>query len=276
MKELVSAKWLNKNLSDPNLIVLDASVTSSSSGEVFKTFKCIIPKARRFDLKNVFLNLSSCFPNTVPKPEIFEVACRKLGIHKESKIIVYDDHGIFSSPRVWWLFKIMGHQKIAVLNGGLPKWISEGFQTEKQHSLNHLNGTFKALYQKNLVVTFGQIKKNTLKKEFLIVDARSEGRFNGIESEPRKYLKSGHIKHSVNIPYQEVLIGGKYKSKKRLKELFENKCAGEKELVFSCGSGLTACIVMLACVIGYVETLKVYDGSWTEWADLNNLKNIEP
>ena len=116
--------------------------------------------------------------------------------------------------------------------------------------------------------------ENTIKKNFTIIDARSESRFNGTGNEPRKHLKSGRIENSINIPFQEVLRDGKYKSKRELTHLFDKKCNKEKDFVFSCGSGLTARIVMLASHIVYGKSLKLYDGSWTEWAERNNLKNI--
>ncbi|WP_299115958.1 sulfurtransferase [uncultured Winogradskyella sp.] len=274
LREIVSAKWLNKNLSKPNLIVLDASIESNASGKEFEEFDCTIPGARRFDLKNVFLDKSSPFPDTVPKPQEFELQCRRLGINQNSEIIVFENNGIYSSPRVWWLFNVMGHKEIFVLDGGLLNWIKEGFQTENEHLETFQTGNFKAKYNESLVVKLEQIKENTIQKKFLIADARSEGRFNGTESEPRRHLKSGKIPNSVNIPFQEVLNNGKFKTKNQLRELFEGKCGGEKELVFSCGSGLTACIIMLANKISYGNSLRIYDGSWTEWAELNNLKNI--
>lgn len=274
MREIVSTQWLNQNLSNSNLIILDASLKTSANGKEFEKFDRTIPKARRFDLKNVFLDKKSLFPNTVPKPEIFEFECRKLGINKDSEIVVFDNNGIYSSPRVWWVFKVMGHQNISVLDGGLPDWIENEFQTEKEHVETFELGDFEAQYDKTLVVNFQQISENTIEKKFTVVDARSESRFNGTGKEPRKHLKSGRIENSVNIPYQEVLEYGKYKSKNKLNALFEKRCNNEKELVFSCGSGMTACIVMLACQIGYGNSLKVYDGSWTEWAERNNLKDV--
>ncbi|WP_321309338.1 sulfurtransferase [Marinifilum fragile] len=274
MKKIVSAEWLHKNLSNPKLIILDASIESNASGKEFEKFEQTIPLARRFDLKNVFLDKTCPFPNTIPRPQEFELECRKLGINNDSEIVVFDNNGVYSSPRVWWLFNVMGHQKISVLNGGLPNWIKHGFRTEKEHIKTYGVGNFKVKFDKTLIVDFEQMVNNTIDKKFTTVDARSESRFNGTGKEPRKHLKSGKIKNSINIPYQDVLQDGKYKSKSELNKLFEEKCKDEKELVFSCGSGISACIVMLACQIGYVNSLKVYDGSWTEWAERNNLKTL--
>ncbi|MBO6606686.1 sulfurtransferase [Psychroserpens sp.] len=272
MKELVTSKWLKQNLNNPNLIILDASLKQSVNTTNIQQFEGTIPNARFFDLKNVYLDKESPFPNTIPKPEHFELECRKLGINNDSEIVVFDSRGIYSSPRAWWLFKVMGHQNIAVLNGGLPDWISNTYPVVENHFSQFEEGNFYVAFNQSLVVDFNQVSKNTIAKEFTIVDARSEGRFNGTEKEPRAHLKNGSIENSVNIPYQQVLKNGRYKSKIELKAIFENKCTNENDLVFSCGSGITACIVMLACHIGYSNSLKVYDGSWTEWAERNDLK----
>ncbi len=272
LKKIVSAEWLHEHLDNPNLIILDASLTNNATGKEFEKFDKTIPNARFFDLKNTFLDQTSAFPNTIPTPTMFEMECRKLGIHKDAEIVVFDTNGVYSSPRVWWLFNVMGHKKIAVLNGGLPEWIAKGFRTEKTHLTLFETGTFQANLDHSLVIKFEHVLKNTEEKTFTIVDARSASRFNGTGEEPRKHLKSGHIKNSINIPYQDVLHNGSYKSEQELYALFDEKCTPEETLVFSCGSGMTACIIMLACTIGYKRHLKVYDGSWTEWAERNNLK----
>jgi len=273
MKEIVSAEWLNENLDNPDLVILDASIDSSIEGKHSELAKVTIPKSKLFDLKGVFLDKSSPFPNTIPNEKYFEAECRKLGINKDSKIVVFDNFGIYSSPRVWWMFNVMGHSEIAVLDGGLPNWDKKGFPIQNKFSKKFEPGNFKSNYQDKLVVGFEEIEQNSKNKNFLIVDARSKGRFDGVENEPRKHLKSGNIPNSVNLPYQEVLDEGKFKKEKDLRALFEKRCSKNQELVFSCGSGLTACIIMLASEIAFKKDKRVYDGSWTEWAELKNLKN---
>lgn len=274
MRNIVSAQWLKENLISPDLVILDASIELSAGGKRMEKSDLTIPGARYFDLKNVFLDNASPLPNTLPKPEVFELECRKLGINHDSKIVVYDNRGIYSSPRAWWLFKVMGHNEVAVLDGGLPNWIENEFRTANTYHKKFQTGDFKANFDKRLVIDFEQVKNNIIDKKFVILDARSKGRFNGTEKEPREHLKSGKIPESVNFHYMEVLANGKFKPKTELNKLFMDKIMGEKELVFSCGSGITACILMLACQIGYGDSKKLYDGSWTEWADLNNLKNM--
>ena len=264
MKKIVSTTWLHQNMDRPNLIILDASTAFNGT---------TIPHARLFDLEHVFLDASSSFPNTVPQAQKFEFECQKIGIDQDSEIVVFDNKGIYTSPRVWWLFQLMGHKNIAVLDGGLPDWIKNDFATATEHLKPRKKGNFKTNYNEDLMVTFDQIKKNVDQQKFTVVDARSAGRFSGTAPEPRKQLKSGHIPNSVNIPYVEVLENGKFKSADAIKKLFQSKIRNPQELVFSCGSGITASIILLAGAIGYENNLKLYDGSWTEWATLNNLTN---
>jgi thiosulfate/3-mercaptopyruvate sulfurtransferase len=271
MTDLVSVKWLHQNLDDENLVLLDASLKSTAEGKNSSHKNLSIPTARYFDLKNKFSDQNSPFPNTIPSEQRFEAECRKLGINQASKIVVFDNMGVYSSPRVWWMFKVMGHENISVLNGGLPEWINHGCLTEDRKVKEYVRGDFKAQFQKEFVKSYEDILSNLNSELFQVVDARSEGRFNGTANEPRKHLKSGHIRNSINIPYAQLLENGKYKSELELREIFDLKRGNEKEMVFSCGSGLTACIVLLASRIAGYESKYVYDGSWTEWAELQKL-----
>jgi len=265
---IVSSRWLFENLNDPALIVLDASQQAITTSN--KSVDNRIPNARYFDLKNNFSDKNSRFPNTLPSATQFESECQKLGINNSSKIVVYDALGIYSSPRVWWMFKIMGHKNVAVLNGGLPNWLENSFPTEKIETQQYNLGNFKALLNLECVKDYDLIKSNLNNKNEIIIDARSAGRFNGTAPEPREGLRSGHIPNSFNIPFGEVLENGKYKSKEQLKEIFSKINLENKELIYSCGSGLTACIILLAGELVLPNRTAIYDGSWTEWAQIEN------
>lgn len=271
MKDIVSTEWLKEHLKDENLILLDASLAKPVQGKASAYQNLTILSARYFDLKGKFSDENSKFPNTLPSAEQFEIECQKLGINHNSKIIIFDNLGIYSSPRVWWMFKGMGHQDVAVLNGGLPEWIANDGPTEEKEAVEYKLGDFKANFQKELLKTYQDLLNNTKTAAFSVVDARSKGRFEGTEEEPRKHLQSGSIPNSVNIPFQEVLEEGKFKPKEELTAIFTQRIASDKNLVFSCGSGLTACIVMLASEIAYKKSRYLYDGSWTEWAELQAL-----
>ncbi len=263
MDSLVSSEWLKNNLNHPNLIILDASQQTKQNGFLDIQIK----GARFFDIKNDFSNTNSKFPNTFPCVTHFENSCRKLGINNSSKIVVYDKMGIFSSPRVWWMFKTMGHDDVVVLNGGFPDWISHQFETETPKKVAYKTGNFVAKFNTSNICYFDFIKHNIVSNNALVIDARSADRFNSIVPEPRAELRSGNIPNSINLPYQLVLEHGKFKSKEKLEAIF-TKINTDKPLVFSCGSGITACIVLLACDSFLNNKKSVYDGSWTEWAQL--------
>lgn len=271
MESVVGSKWLQEHINDSALIILDASLADPISGEVSDFKNRCIKGARFFDIKNNFSDKNSAYPNMLPKPSDFERECRKLGINSTSKIVVYDNLGVYSSPRVWWMFKAMGHDTIAVLNGGLPDWILKGYATKELKLEENYNlGNFKAHFKKEMVVDFEMITLNTKDQKGLVIDARSEGRFMGTAPEPRPELKSGHIPNSINIPYEAVLKDGKFKSKAELAAIFKKEVVADKPLIFSCGSGLTACIILLASELVISNKKAVYDGSWTEWTQKMN------
>jgi len=263
---IVSAKWLHKNLKNKDLIILDASQNENKTNLKSEFENLQIENARFFDLKNTFSDHHSDLPNMLPNPKDFEKECRKLGINNSSKIVVYDNLGIYTSPRTWWMFKIMGHINIAVLNGGLPAWKNEGFELVSFQKKEYQLGNFKATFNPEMVRNINEIKSNLTTENELVVDARSEGRFNGTAPDPRAGLKSGHIPNSLNLPYTNVLNNTKFKSKEKLTKIFTSPEIANKSLIFSCGSGITACILMLANEMVCDNKTAIYDGSWTEWA----------
>ena len=264
---IVTSQWLKDNFNNPNLIILDASQDSNKAGLVSDVTSIQIKNARSINLK-AFSDSNSRFPNTFPSIQQFETECQKLGINNSSIIVVYDNLGIYTSPRVWWMFKTMGHQHIAVLDGGLPDWANNGFETETITKKDYKTGAFKATLNPEMIKDFKFIKDNTITQNSLLIDARSSGRFKGLAPEPRKELKSGHIPNSINIPFEDVLDNGKLKSKNELNSIFKSLKTENRPLVFSCGSGITACIVLLASEQILNNKTSVYDGSWTEWATL--------
>ena len=265
LKPIVSVKWLFENLTDPDLVLLNASPSSNVSGLKSELDDVQIAGSRTFDLKKNFSDKKSEFPNTLLSAKDFQKEVRKMGINKDSKIVVYDNLGIYTSPRVWWMFKTMGHQNIAVLNGGLPEWVKKGYATESIQQDIYKKGNFKATLNQDMVLNFEAMQVCSTNQEAVIFDARSKGRFEGTAPEPRAGLRSGNIPNSMNLPWKDVVKNGKFKSKKALKEIFST-IKKEDSIVFSCGSGLTACIILLAAELVMDNPKSVYDGSWTEWA----------
>ncbi len=266
-KPIVSSQWLFDNLNNPDIVILDASQNAITSNKTVDN-NTQIPGARFFDLKNNFSDKGSDLPNMLPNAAQFELECQKLGVNSSSSIVVYDNLGIYSSPRVWWMFRTMGHQNVFVLNGGLPDWEGKGFPTEKKQTQQHELGDFKAEFHSENVKGFNFIKSNLNNKNKLVIDARSSDRFNGTAPEPRADLRSGNIPNSANIPFGDVIQNGKFKSEEELKAIFSAINPENKELIYSCGSGLTACIILLAGELVLSNKTAVYDGSWTEWGQI--------
>lgn len=264
-ESLISAEWLYKNHKNPDLVILDCSTKPITSTQTFKTEQQI-PNARFFDLKNKFRDTASQFPNTFPSQEQFVKEAITLGINTTSKIVIYDTIGVYTSPRVWWLFKTMGHKDVAILNGGFPEWIKHNYPTENKCIKTYDFGNFKANFKPENIKAYEFVKSNLKSKEALVIDARSQGRFNGIEPEPRKELQSGSIPSSINIPYTEVLENGKFKTPEELQAIFKDLEENNQDLVFTCGSGITACITLFASNLVLKNKKAIYDGSWTEWA----------
>jgi thiosulfate/3-mercaptopyruvate sulfurtransferase len=261
---IITAQELKVKLHQVNLVVLNASQNLASSNEA----DLQIPGSIKFDIKHQFSNQASAFPNTFPSSEQFEENCQKLGINQDSEIVVYDNRGIYFSPRVYWMFKTMGHQNVKVLDGGLPGWGKSGYDIEDYQERNRSKGNFKANLDQQGIRYFEDIKLNCETRKAVIIDARSPERFNGLVEEPRKGLRSGQIPNSLNVHYSEVLENDYFKSKQELTTLFKAFKLGEKPLVFSCGSGITACIVLMAAEMVLDNPMAIYDGSWTEWGSL--------
>lgn len=263
---LVNCAWLKDNLDDPDLVIIDASPKSNMAGIDSPHKYRYIPKSRHVDMKVQFSDTSSSLPNTFPSSDQLQEECRKLGINQSSKIVIYDNLGTHISPRIWFMFKAMGHMNVSVLDGGLPEWIAKGHQTVSAIPDHNTLGDFEVEIDPSMIQYHTDIIDNCASKSAVVIDARSSGRFEGTAPEPRKGLRSGHIPHSINIPYTEVLNDGKYKSKSELQAVFQKYDLTDKSLIFSCGSGVTACIIMLAAELIMDNEASVYDGSWTEWA----------
>ncbi len=264
---LVSSQWLNQNLNASNIVILDASILKVTDNNSLEETKQI-PNSRFFDLKNKFSDVSAKFPSTVPSVKQFTNEAQKLGINKESAIVIYDDKGIYSSARAWYLFKAFGFNNVAVLDGGLPEWKKKNFQIEDKTSLEFERGNFEGSYNSEYFKFFDELKSISNDFKCLILDARSAKRFKGVIPEPRKGLRSGTIPNSKNLPFTDLINGNCLKSNEELTAIFNNLAKPDKKLIFSCGSGITACILALAAEMANYKNLSVYDGSWTEYGSL--------
>jgi thiosulfate/3-mercaptopyruvate sulfurtransferase len=262
--DLLSCEWLKANFE--NVVVLDASQIAKDNNDA----RTMIKGAIHFDFSNVVCDDSSGLPNTMPSSNKFTDEVSKLGIGVHDSIVVYDDKGIYSAPRVWWMFQSMGFNNIAVLDGGLPRWLELGYPTDCGN-VNRPITEFNSDYQSELICDKARVISVISDEQTLLVDARSNSRFTGVEAETRKGLRSGHIPSSINLHFRTLVPKYEMLPQDQLQDIFqkitENK---QQELIFTCGSGVTACIIALAARLSGYENLCVYDGSWTEWgADLS-------
>lgn len=260
---VVTVSWLKENMAADNLVVLDGTI-----GKNCDETSQQIPNTRFFDIKNKFSNTADPFPNAFPSAEQFEKEARALGIDENSAIVVYDDKGIYSSARVWWLFKSFGHENIAVLSGGLPAWQKAGFKTGDSKVYTGKPGNFKAVLQPKTMQFFHDLKSMVQNHSHTVIDARSSDRFQGKVPEPRAGLRQGTIPGSKNLPFTDLLEDGYLKSKKDLEKALYMVAQKNEPIVFSCGSGITACILALGASVAGYKDISVYDGSWTEWGTL--------
>lgn len=257
---LVSTAWL---ASRPDAKVLDASwyLPADKRDCRAEYLQCHIPGAQFFDIDEI-ADLSSPLPHMAPAVEKFVARVQALGIGAEDQVVVYDSDGLYSAARVWWLFRLMGVPQIAVLDGGLPKWLAEGREVE-----NGLPLPAPALLMASLKHEYLWNLENTRLGEVQIIDARSAARFRGEEKEPRPGVRQGHIPGSTNVPYREMLNpNGTMKSASGIQAAFVRANIDlTQPIVTTCGSGVTAAILSLGLArIGHSSNA-LYDGSWAEW-----------
>jgi thiosulfate/3-mercaptopyruvate sulfurtransferase len=267
---LVSTSWLADHLEADNLVVLDASLPKAGMKEDSLT-DTMIRSARFMDLKNQWADQKARFPNTMLSAEEFEYAARNLGIDKNSALVVYDQHGVYSSARAWYMFRAMGHSNVAVLDGGLPAWDKQGLPLESKRPYSGQKGDFNSHPVSGFFTDFKQILKQLDDPRTVVLDARTSDRFYARGEEPREGLRSGHIPESVSLPFGELQTNGHMKEPEGLKALFSERSGSDQALTFSCGSGITACVLALGAKIIGRKAISVYDGSWTEWGSLPEL-----
>jgi thiosulfate/3-mercaptopyruvate sulfurtransferase len=270
---LVSTGWLAAHLGAPDLRVLDGSYHLPDAGRDPRAeyAQAHIPGAQFFDIDEI-ADTTSALPHMLPSAEKFISRVRALGIGDGHQIVVYDTVGLFSAARVWWMFRVFGHQNVAVLDGGLPKWIAEGNPVDDIVPLVR-DRHFSARKDASLVRDVTQVATAVKLRTEQIVDARSAERFRGAVAEPRPGLRSGHIPGALNVPFGTLLNpDGTMKEVQALRDTFT--AAGVdlgKPIINSCGSGVTACVLALAQARMGVKRCAVYDGSWTEWGAYGDL-----
>ena len=268
MKPLVTTEWLAGALGSPDLVLFDATKYLPNENKDGKAefLTAHIPGARYFDIDEV-ADTDTSLPHMVPTPGRFAKLMGALGVGNATRIVFYDQKGLASAARGWWLMGLFGHDQAAVLDGGLPKWVKEGRATASGGTAAPIPAAFQADFRAMRLRGVGDLLRNVASQAELVLDARAAGRFTGATPEPRAGMRSGHVPGSASLPYTDLLnADGTFKSVADLKARFAAAGVdGSLPVVTSCGSGVTACILTLGLRLAGLPEGAVYDGSWSEW-----------
>lgn len=266
--DIVSTAWLEAHLDSPDIAILDASwhLPTAKRDPKQEFLAAHIPGAQFFDIDELS-DTSSLLPHMLPSPETFSSRMRKMGVGDGKRVIAYDSTGLFSAARCWWMFKVFGHDDVAVLDGGLKTWLAEGRPTEDGPARKPQERHFTARSRPFMVRDMKEVATALASGTAQLADARSGTRFRGEETEPRPGVRAGHMPGAKNVHYASLLNpDGTLKSKDAIAEAF--RAAGvdlAKPVITSCGSGVTAAILTLGLTLIGTKDHALYDGSWTEW-----------
>lgn len=266
---LVTTSWLAERIGGPGLVVLDASWYLPTTGRDARQEYLAghLPSARYFDL-DAASDPGSSLPHMLPAPARFEAVARRLGISDDSTIVVYDGSGAnLSAARAWWLFRVHGHRAVALLDGGLPRWQREGRTLESGESAT-APGSFRARPATGAVRSLSEVAAALARRAAQVVDMRPAGRFAGSDPEPREGVPSGHMPGALSLPYTDLVNAeGSVLPPEGLRARLA--AAGirlDQPVIATCGSGVSACTLLLALELVGHRDCALFDGSWTEWA----------
>jgi thiosulfate/3-mercaptopyruvate sulfurtransferase len=270
----VSADWLKEHYTEETLQVLDARMLPPGQEAVrdiqAEYLAGHLPDAPYFNIE-ALSDHTSAYPHMMPRPEAFAVAMRELGVSQDKHLVVYDEGNLFSAPRAWWMLRAFGCVNVSILAGGLQGWKAAGFEVASG-PVSLPEGEFEATYDNTQVKRLTDVLLISHEGGAQIVDARAANRFNAEVDEPRPGLLRGHIPNSLNMPWNNLVANGELKPAVELRDLFEK--AGiqlDQPIVASCGSGVTAVVVILALTSLDVRDVTLYDGSWGEWGSRDDL-----
>ena len=263
---LVSSDWLVERLGDPGVSIVDASwfLPNQERDGAEEYDRAHIPGAVFFDIDRI-VDADSDLPHTLAPPDVFAREVGRLGIAHDDTIVVYDSVGLFSAPRVWWNFRVMGAAKVVILDGGLSGWIDDRLPIESGGAPIYPK-LFVPSFDPSRVVGFDEMQALVTDGQATVADARPAGRFDGSVPEPRAGMRSGHMPGAVNVPFDALQENGRLLDVGRLRDILKSAgISSDRPVVTSCGSGVTAATISLALeTIGHPDH-RLYDGSWSEW-----------
>jgi thiosulfate/3-mercaptopyruvate sulfurtransferase len=268
MNPLVTTAWLAGRLQDPKVVILDATLPPVGIVPAVDTraryLARHIPGAVFFDIEELS-DRSSSLPHMLPPADVFSRSLSALGVGDDMDIVIYEQEGVFSSPRAWWTLKTFGAKHVYLLDGGLRVWIEAGLPTESG-AVHRAPASFHATLDQDAVKDFSQVQQ-LIAAHGQILDARSAGRFTGTLPEPRPGISSGHMPGATSIPFTELVEEGRLKPADELRSLFVAKGVDiERPITTTCGSGVTAAVIALGLEVAGAKQVSLYDGSWAEYA----------
>lgn len=269
---LIKPESLARAMATERVVILDCSwhMPAEKRDPEAEFMAAHIPGAQRFDYDGEVARQDTDLPHMMPPAELFESVVRARGIDHDTLVVCYDSTGIFAAPRAWWMFCVMGHDRVAVLDGGLPDWQAAGHPVETGPGTRQRKGGFLARPQADWLRNAAQVKAALDQPDIAVVDARPATRFRGEAPEPRPGLRSGAMPNAVNLPFEELIANGRMKPAAELdRQLSLAGATPDKALVATCGSGVTAAIIALAAAVAQRNSIAIYDGSWAEWGDEN-------
>ncbi|HAV8818442.1 3-mercaptopyruvate sulfurtransferase [Escherichia coli] len=273
----VGADWLAEHIDDPEIQIIDARMASPGQEDRNVAQEYLnghIPGAVFFDIE-ALSDHTSPLPHMLPRPETFAVAMRELGVNQDKHLIVYDEGNLFSAPRAWWMLRTFGVEKVSILGGGLAGWQRDDLLLE-EGAVELPEGEFNAAFNPEAVVKVTDVLLASHENTAQIIDARPAARFNAEVDEPRPGLRRGHIPGALNVPWTELVREDELKTTDELDAIFFGRGVSyDKPIIVSCGSGVTAAVVLLALATLDVPNVKLYDGAWSEWGARADLP-VEP
>jgi thiosulfate/3-mercaptopyruvate sulfurtransferase len=268
MNPLVTPSWLALQIVNPSIVILDATLPAAGFTPPVDTHARYlarhIPGAISFDIDQLS-DHSTHLPHMLPTSDAFSRSMSALGVGDQMRIVVYEQEGVFSAPRAWWMLRTFGAQDVYILDGGLPAWIDAGLPVHEGH-VDGASATFRSRFDRDVVKDFAEIQQMIAKHE-QILDARPSGRFTGVLPEPRPGISSGHMPGAINTPFTELVEDGRLKPVEKLREYFTAKGVNmEQPIATTCGSGVTAAVIALSLEVAGAKNVRLYDGSWAEYA----------